>query len=97
MEIIEDISGKHIEDWYLVDISKAFLCIFAHESCAKFQGVTLVNEQGTVSYWMHNRLLLGISIASRILRTVIRYILKEEGLDEKVDGFVDNIWLLKVG
>ena len=73
--------------WCLLDIKKAYLQVWIEPFCARQVGLVL---DGT--YWCLYRLPFGISIAPKLLRAILRYILQENSLDDSgIDFFVDDL------
>jgi transposase InsO family protein len=81
--------------WVLIDIKKAYLQIRMTEECSRHLGLTLTNpESGEEECWRMDRLPFGLNISPKVLRTILRHILKQNGLDAEVDIYVDDakVW-----
>ncbi|KAF4648099.1 hypothetical protein FOZ61_003157, partial [Perkinsus olseni] len=74
-----------------MDIKKAYMCIHMHPTCSVYQGITLVDDDGTRTYWELTRLAFGVSIAPKVLRAVIDFILVEAGIDGGVEPYFDDL------
>jgi hypothetical protein len=75
----------------LKDISKAYLRIFMVDENSRFQGIIRVSPNGEHSYFKLTRLGFGISIAPKVLRCVLKFILNEHSLSDCCDFFVDDL------
>ncbi|KAF4699422.1 hypothetical protein FOZ63_019849, partial [Perkinsus olseni] len=83
--------GRLTESWVLMDIKKAYMCIHMHPTCSVYQGITLVDDDGTRTYWELTRLAFGVSIAPKVLRAGIDFILVEAGIDGGVEPYFDDL------
>ncbi|EEQ99126.1 hypothetical protein Pmar_PMAR023848 [Perkinsus marinus ATCC 50983] len=62
-----------------------------HPECSIYQGITLIEDEGNRTYGELTRLAFGVSIAPKVLRSVIDFILEEAGIDGGVEPYFDDL------
>lgn len=79
---------KYTQDAYYIDIKKAYLQVKVDEELQPYLCIRLPYKEN--EYWVMVSMPFGLSIAPKCLTEILKFCLREEGLQDRVQFYVDD-------